>query len=163
MASTIFDVTPEELEASANRIETKTTEFTKAYTSIYTAVTDLRVTFKGEASDTFNQRIEGYKNDFTAAEKAEMVQEVANEIDLTDYVKNTDYASISNGGVIKTSNSAGTTVSSGELLAQIKTYSNYTSASNNMFISKGTLENVLAERIGNIETILDTLDVGSGV
>ena len=45
-------------------------EFTKAYTSIYTAVSDLRVTYKGEASDTFNQRIEGYKNDFSAAEKA---------------------------------------------------------------------------------------------
>lgn len=70
MASTTFDVTPEELEASASRIEGKTGEFTKAYTSIYTAVSDLRVTYKGEASDTFNKRIEGYKNDFTAAEKA---------------------------------------------------------------------------------------------
>ena len=70
MASTIFDVTPEELEASASKIEGKTGEFTKAYTSIYTAVSDLRVTYKGEASDTFNQRIEGYKNDFSAAEKA---------------------------------------------------------------------------------------------
>ncbi|MBR2038259.1 MAG: WXG100 family type VII secretion target [Lachnospiraceae bacterium] len=70
MASTIFDVTPEELEASATKIETKTGEFTKAYNSIYTAVSDLRVNYKGEASDTFNQRIEGYKNDFTAAEKA---------------------------------------------------------------------------------------------
>lgn len=70
MASTIFDVTPEELEASASRIEMKIGEFTKAYNSIYTAVSDLRVTYKGEASDTFNKRIEGYKNDFTAAEKA---------------------------------------------------------------------------------------------
>lgn len=69
MASAIFDVTHEELEASATRIETKTGEFTKAYSNIYTAVSDLRVTYKGEASDTFNQRIEGYKNDFTAAEK----------------------------------------------------------------------------------------------
>lgn len=70
MPSTIFDVTPEELEASASKIEGKTSEFTKAYSSIYTAVADLRVTYKGEASDTFNQRIEGYKNDFTSAEKA---------------------------------------------------------------------------------------------
>ena len=70
MASTIFDVTPEELEASASKIEGKIGEFTKAYNSIYTAVSDLRVTYKGEASDTFNQRIEGYKNDFSAAEKA---------------------------------------------------------------------------------------------
>ncbi len=70
MPSTVFDVTPEELESSANKVEGKTSEFAKAYKSIYTAVSDLRVTFKGEASDTFNQRIEGYKNDFTAAEKA---------------------------------------------------------------------------------------------
>ena len=33
-------------------------------------MSDLRVTYKGEASDTFNQRIEGYKNDFSTAEKA---------------------------------------------------------------------------------------------
>jgi WXG100 family type VII secretion target len=70
MPSTVFDVTPEELENSANKVEGKTKEFNKAYSSIYTAVSDLRVTYKGEASDTFNQRIEGYKNDFTAAEKA---------------------------------------------------------------------------------------------
>lgn len=85
MPSTIFEVTPEELEASANKIEGKTGEFTKAYTSIYTAVSDLRVSYKGEASDTFNQRIEGYKNDFTAAEKAlknyvQFLREYATEI-----------------------------------------------------------------------------------
>ena len=34
MASTIFDVTPEELEASASKIEGKTSEFTKAYTCL---------------------------------------------------------------------------------------------------------------------------------
>lgn len=70
MASTVFDVTPEELEASATRIEGKTGEFVKAYNNIYTAVSDLRITHKGEASDTFNQRIDGYRNDFSAAEKA---------------------------------------------------------------------------------------------
>ena len=46
MASTIFDVTPEELEASASKVEGKTNEFNKAYNSIYTAVSDLRVTIK---------------------------------------------------------------------------------------------------------------------
>lgn len=70
MPSTVFDVRPEELEASANKIEGKTGEFTKAYNRIYTAVSDLRVTYKGEASDTFNQRMDGYRNDFAAAEKA---------------------------------------------------------------------------------------------
>ncbi len=70
MPTTVFDVTPEELEVSANKVEGKTAEFIKAYDSIYAAVSDLRVTYKGEASDTFNQRIDGYKNDFAAAEKA---------------------------------------------------------------------------------------------
>lgn len=70
MAVTTFDVTPEELEASAGKIETKTGEFTQTYNNIYTAVSELRVNYKGEASDTFNQRIEGYRNDFGAAEKA---------------------------------------------------------------------------------------------
>ena len=46
MASTIFDVTPEELEASATKIEGKTSEFVKTYNGIYTAVSDLSVTYK---------------------------------------------------------------------------------------------------------------------
>lgn len=89
MSSTIFDVTPEELEASASKIEGKTSEFIKAYSSIYTAVADLRVTYKGNASDTFNQRIEGYKNDFSAAEKAlknyvQFLREYASKIKSTE-------------------------------------------------------------------------------
>lgn len=70
MPATVFDVTPEQLEASASKVEAKAAEFTKAYGTIYTAVSDLRVNYKGEASDAFNQRIEGYKNDFSAADKA---------------------------------------------------------------------------------------------
>ena len=70
MANTTFDVTPEELNSSASKVEGKTSEFSKAYQSIYTAVTDLRVKYKGQASDTFNTRIDGYRNDFQAAEKA---------------------------------------------------------------------------------------------
>ena len=70
MTTTIFDVTPEEIEYSAVKVENKTKEFVKAYDSIYAAVSDLRINYKGEASDTFNHRIEGYRNDFSAAEKA---------------------------------------------------------------------------------------------
>lgn len=89
MASTIFDVTPEELESSATKIEEKTNEFTNAYNSIYTAVSDLRVSYKGEASDTFNQRIEGYRNDFSAAETAlnnyvQFLREYAAKIQSTE-------------------------------------------------------------------------------
>ena len=70
MAYTIFDVTPEELEASASKVESKTGEFTKAYSSIYTAVSDLIVHYKGESSETFNKRIDEYKNEFSKAETA---------------------------------------------------------------------------------------------
>ncbi len=70
MATVSFDITPEELKNSATTVEGKASEFKKAHEDIYTAVQDLRVTFKGEASDTFNQKIEGYKNDFDAADKA---------------------------------------------------------------------------------------------
>lgn len=89
MASTVFDVTPEDLESSASKVEGKATEFTKAYTSIYTAVSDLRITYKGEASDTFNQRIEGYKNDFTAADKA-LAKYVAFLREYAGKMKNTE-------------------------------------------------------------------------
>lgn len=65
------------------------------------------------------------------------------DTDLTGYVKNTDYASSSTGGVIKTASSKATSVSSGVLQADTKTYSDYTSGGNDMFIGKGTLENVL--------------------
>lgn len=43
MTTTIFDVTPEEIESSAVKVENKTKEFVKAYDSIYAAVSDLRI------------------------------------------------------------------------------------------------------------------------
>jgi hypothetical protein len=84
--------------------------------------------------------------------------------DLTDYVKNTDYATDSVGGVIKTR--AGFNFdkdSSGRPFARTRDYETYNSQSNDVFISKGTLENVLNARIGDIDTILTTLTTGNGV
>lgn len=76
---------------------------------------------------------------------------------LTDYVKNTDYATSSTGGVIKIGNATSIN-SSGVIYAQSLTYSQYNSYSNNTFIGKGTLENVLNARIGDINTVLDTIN-----
>lgn len=70
MAGSKFDVTPEEMNNSAKTITDKTVLFIQAYRDIYNAVNELNVEYKGEASETFNQRIRGYENDFTAAEKA---------------------------------------------------------------------------------------------
>ena len=64
------------------------------------------------------------------------------KVDLTNYVTNTDYANTSKAGVIKSSSTYATNVSSGVLQSATKTYSDYTSGNDNMFISKGTLENV---------------------
>lgn len=65
------------------------------------------------------------------------------EIDLTNYVKNTDYANSTTGGVIKTSLNFATNVVSGNLVSATKTYQQYQSANNATFIGKGTLENVI--------------------
>lgn len=67
MATTSFKVTPEELEASAKKIESQTQEFQNVYNSIYAAVEDLRVAYQGETSEVFNRQIEAYRNDFEAA------------------------------------------------------------------------------------------------
>ena len=93
--------------------------------------------------------------------------------DLTDYVKNTDYATDSVAGVIKSSSYRGTNVSSSGYLNGItKTYTQYqdtTLTSDNCFISKGTLENVITGKelvnktyvdniVGDINTALDTIN-----
>ncbi len=65
------------------------------------------------------------------------------ESDLTDYVKNTDYATASKGGVVKISGAFGISISNGTIYSDSKAYTDYTNMSNNAFISKGTLENVI--------------------
>lgn len=63
--------------------------------------------------------------------------------DLTDYVKNTDYASNSKGGVIKTSISQSTYMQDGVLKVQSLRLDEYNSRGDFSFISKGTLETVI--------------------
>jgi hypothetical protein len=94
----------------------------------------------------------------------ELLGKIGVHVDLTDYVQFTDYANGTTGGVFKTTDDYATNVSStGLLRAGSRTYLQYQNASDNMFISKGTLNNVLTEQIGNIQTLLDNLDVGNGV
>lgn len=45
-------------------------EWIKEVNTIYAAVNELNVSYKGEASETFTKQLEGYKNDFEAAKKA---------------------------------------------------------------------------------------------
>ena len=76
---------------------------------------------------------------------------------LTDYVKNTDYATSSKGGVIQVGAYSVYIGTDGKLRCNGRTMQEYETISNVDFISKGTLENVLNERIGTIETALDLL------
>lgn len=87
------------------------------------------------------------------------------KVDLTDYVKNTDYATGQRGGVFKPAGSYATAVdSSGYLHAITKNLSAYNSSTANMFVSKGTLENIkedlVARAIANAVNT-ENLTVGS--
>lgn len=68
-----------------------------------------------------------------------------NKIDnsaLTNYVQNTDYASSSNAGVIKTGGGLQVNIN-GVPSAEIRNYASYEQSGAALFISKGTLENVI--------------------
>ena len=73
-------------------------------------------------------------------------------------VSNTNYASSNTGGVVKIGSTYGITMSSGNLIAVSRSYNDYLSLTSNGFISKGTLENVLTARIGDIDSVLDLLN-----
>lgn len=92
------------------------------------------------------------------------------EIDdtLLPYVKNTDYATSSKGGVIKSGNYVNIS-NVGKIETGTATYGQYQSSSNNIFIGKGTLENVITGKdlttkayvdglVGDINTALDLLN-----
>ena len=81
------------------------------------------------------------------------------QVDLTDYVKNTDYATTSKGGVVKISNILQLTIGpDGLFFPLVRTYNEYVNIFSNSFISKGTLENVLTNRIGAIDDVLDAIN-----
>jgi hypothetical protein len=76
------------------------------------------------------------------------------KVDLTNYVKNTDYATSSKAGVLKIDNGLGTGVSPyGVLVGTSKTYAQYNNAYNDIFISKGTLENAITGKGLNLKQL----------
>ena len=78
-------------------------------------------------------------------------------IDLTEYVKKTQYATSSTGGSIKISNNYLTSVWNGLLIGMARTYAQYQSDANDGFISKGTLENVITGKDLTTKTYVDGL------
>lgn len=83
-------------------------------------------------------------------------------MDLSDYVKFTDYANSTTGGVIKTGAYGIGITSSGNLTSSVRTYEQYTNDGNQYFISKGTLENVITgKNLANkqyVEDYVNSLD-----
>ena len=93
----------------------------------------------------------------------ELLGKIGVQVDLTNYVQFTDYATDSKGGTIKTSSAYGCATASGFLYARYKTYADYTSGDSSMFISKGTLENVITGKGLTTKSYVDGLvgDIGS--
>jgi len=60
-----WEVTTERLESSANVVEEKTSRFKTEWEKLYSELQNLRTAqWQGIASDTFNSKLEGYRNDF---------------------------------------------------------------------------------------------------
>ena len=90
------------------------------------------------------------------------------ESDLSDYVKNTDYATSSVGGVVKAAN--GFQIgSTGNANCTQYNYSTYNTVEGYVFISKGTLENVITGKdlttkayvdglVGDISSVIDSIN-----
>lgn len=68
--------------------------------------------------------------------------EVGPSPDLTDYVKNTDYATTVQAGVVRLSNGMTIDPKNGNVFCVTNTNDNYKNAGKGTFISKGTLENI---------------------
>lgn len=64
-------VETEKLTSSAGKIEDETGRYNTEWNKLYSEVQALKsANWVGEAADTFNQRLEGYRNDFEQMEEA---------------------------------------------------------------------------------------------
>lgn len=91
------------------------------------------------------------------------------EIDLTNYVKKTDYATQNTGGVVKVNGTYALNIYNGSIYPATKTYQEYLALGNGTFVGKGTLENIIAGKelvnktyvdtaIGDIDSVLDAIN-----
>lgn len=81
--------------------------------------------------------------------------EVGPTPDLSDYVKNTDYANGTTGGTVKSANQFFVTSSNGYVYSGELSKEAYKSIGNASFISKGTLENVKDDYVGSSTPVQD--------
>lgn len=178
-----FDNLQTQVTTNTNNIGTNTTNITRNTNNI-TTLTNI-VDSQAQTLTSATAQIEdnsdaiGTLSNLTTTDKTNLVSainEVKSDIptktsDLTNdsgYVTATDYANSSTGGVIKTSSDSGTYMSGGGVIySSNKTYSQYQTYSNNGFISKGTLENVITGKqlvnSTDLATKQDTLVSGTNI
>lgn len=113
----------------------------------------------GTAPDVYDEYVW-----ITATQTFELIG--TTQVDLTDYIKNTDYATDAKAGIIRSSEDLATNVNTyGYLRASIQTLEQYNSASDSSFIGKRTLENIKEDLVARAtENAVNTqnLTVGSG-
>lgn len=83
-----WTVTTERLVSSAGIIEEKTTKYNSEWAKLYTELQSLKsAQWQGIASDTFNSKLEAYRNDFE--EMSKVLLEYANYLKAAaeNYVK----------------------------------------------------------------------------
>lgn len=73
-------------------------------------------------------------------------------------ISETNYANNERGGVIKINTNYGLYMNNGFLAATGISISDYDKANGGLVISKNTLDNILIEKIGSIDSILDTIN-----
>lgn len=107
-------------------------------TSIRLSISELRSLITEEV----NKCLKGVKVNGNALEVVDGQVDVPLADELSDYVKNTDYASSSKGGVVKQNFYDFLVTVDGKPYAGVENVNSYARCSNNHFISKGTLENI---------------------
>ena len=95
----------------------------------------------------------------------ELLGKIGVHVDLTNYVTNTDYSTYATAGVVKSSINGFQVDSSGNPKAYNGSYANYTAASNDLFIGKGTLESVITGKGLTTKSYVDGLvgDIASAL
>lgn len=87
----------------------------------------------------------------------ELLGKIGVHVDLTSYVQKTDYANASSGGVLITGNGLLVNSTTGVVQGANETYADYQNLGNTYFISKGTLENVIAGKDLTTKAYVDDL------
>ena len=65
-----FNVETEALTNAASKLEGKVGDYNAQVSRLYLEIQSLRVEWSGKSSDTFNSKIEGFRNDFDAISEA---------------------------------------------------------------------------------------------